>query len=143
MKQVKSVSLLAVLAVFCGASCNALVQPSSRRDVLTNAMGAFGLASVIISPLAAFADGELSDEDMAARIARKKELQNMAASRGQSQFPTGSDIRSDVNPEAGGNLRSRTFVENTKIAVAKQDELKKRNKKQKAEDMCEMLGRGC
>jgi hypothetical protein len=107
-------------------------------------MGAFGLASVIISPLAAFADGELSDEDMAARIARKKELKSMPpASRGQSQFPTGSDIRSDINPEAGGNLRSRTFVENTKIAVAKQDELKNRNKKQKAQDMCEMLGRGC
>ena len=40
-------------------------------------------------------------------------------------------------------LRGRSVIDNAKTALAKQDELKKRDKKQKRDDLCEMLGRGC
>ena len=59
----------------------------------------------------------------------------------QAVFEAG--IRSDFNPEAAVALRSRTFAENAKATLAKQEELKKRDAKQKRDDLCEMLGRGC
>lgn len=75
----------------------------------------------------------------------------------------------DYNPEASANLRSKSIEQNLKESLAKQAEhnqsaahyieklvivrslpacglqaeLKKRDKKQKREDLCEMLGRGC
>ena len=84
----------------------------------------------------------LTDEEMAARIARKMELLRASKSGGG---PTGrtTDIRSDINPEASVNLRSRSAIENAKIAMEKQKELKTRDNAQKREDLCEMLGRGC
>lgn len=62
---------------------------------------------------------------------------------GGMMAPGASDIRSDVNPDAGVNLRSRSALENAKIAMDKQKEMKGRKTAQKREDMCEMLGRGC
>ena len=87
----------------------------------------------------------LTDEEMAARIARKMELLRASKSGGGSGGPTGraTDIRSDINPEAAVNLRSRSAIENAKIAMEKQKELKTRDNAQKREDLCEMLGRGC
>ena len=98
----------------------------------------------------------MSDEE-AARVQRKMEL--LRAKSGGAPAPkpsidaqTGmqmnqqffeSNMRSDYNPEAAAALRSRSFVENAKATLASQEELKKRDKKQKREDMCEMLGRGC
>lgn len=81
---------------------------------------------------------------MAARIARKMELLQKSKSGGGGG-PSGSatDIRSDINPEAAVNLRSRSAVENAKIALEKQKELKTRDNAKKREDLCEMLGRGC
>lgn len=81
---------------------------------------------------------------MAARVARKMELLKKAKGAGGGG-PTGkaTDIRSDVNPEAAVNLRSRSALENAKIAMEKQKEMKTRDSTQKREDMCEMLGRGC
>lgn len=102
----------------------------------------------MLTPGFAVAEGDnviLTEEEMAARIARKMELQRKA-SRGESLTPSSAytaDIRSDVNPEAGVDLRSRSFVENTKIAISKQEEMNKRDKQQKRDDLCEMLGRGC
>jgi len=94
----------------------------------------------------------LSDEEMAARIARKMELLNKSKSGGGGgggvdlggggTTPV-TDIRSDVNPEAAVNLRSRSAVENAKIAMDKQKEMKSRDNAKKREDLCEMLGRGC
>lgn len=52
-------------------------------------------------------------------------------------------MRSDVNPEAAVSLRSKSVIDNAKSSLQKQEELKKRNKAQKREDLCEMLGRGC
>ena len=80
---------------------------------------------------------------MAARIARKQELLRKKKGGGDQTPVSASDIRSDVNPDAGVNLRNRSLAENTKIAIQKQEELKARDKAQKREDMCEMLGRGC
>ena len=98
----------------------------------------------------------LTEDEMAARVARKLELQRKARGGGGGMTSTAAptadgipssaytaDIRSDVNPEAGVDLRSRSFLENTKIALEKQEELAKRDQKQKREDLCEMLGRGC
>lgn len=89
----------------------------------------------------------LTDEEMAARIARKMELLRASKSGGGGSGggPTGraTDIRSDINPEAAVNLRSRSALENAKIAMEKQKELKTRDNAQKREDLCEMLGRGC
>jgi hypothetical protein len=111
--------------------------------MMANTFGVVTAAAMSFAP-AAFADEGtvLSDEEMAARLARKRELQK-AASNGQQLMKAASDIRSDVNPEAGTNLRSRSFVDNAKIAMEKQEEMKSRDKAQKREDLCEMLGRGC
>jgi hypothetical protein len=86
----------------------------------------------------------MTEEEMAARVARKLALQKSAANPNRSSLPVGAtDVRSDVNPEAAVNLRSRSLVENAKVSFEKQEEMKKRDKTQKREDMCEMLGRGC
>lgn len=144
----KQVCLLIAVVLLCGTQCTGLQQPLplSRRDAL-----AVGLAGVMLTPAIAVAASDnvvLTEEEMAARIARKLELQRKA-SRGEpltASTPSSAytaDIRSDVNPEAGVDLRSRSFVENTKIAIAKQEEMSKRDKQQKRDDLCEMLGRGC
>ena len=83
---------------------------------------------------------------MAARVARKQELlRAQARGSGGGGGNGGMDgyIASDINPEAGVNLRARSAIDNAKIALAKQEELKKRSKAQKRDDLCEMLGRGC
>jgi len=81
---------------------------------------------------------------MAARIARKMELlQKSKSGGGEGASRRATDIRSDVNPEAAVSLRSRSAVENAKIALEKQKELKMRDNAKKREDLCEMLGRGC
>mmetsp|Transcript_10393 Transcript_10393/g.13568 ORF Transcript_10393/g.13568 Transcript_10393/m.13568 type:complete len:170 (-) Transcript_10393:48-557(-) len=93
-------------------------------------------------PVFAAEDGQaLTDEEMAARIARKLELQKGTYLKNREVSST--EIRSDVNPQAAVNLRSRSTVDNAKIALEKQQELKKRDKMQKRDDLCEMLGRGC
>ncbi|EJK45797.1 hypothetical protein THAOC_35567, partial [Thalassiosira oceanica] len=114
----------------------------SRRDALE--LLALGGAT-FLSPVVANAEEDnkvLSDEEMEARIKRKMEL---LAAKKSSGAPTGraTDIRSDVNPDAAVNLRSRSAIENAKIAMDRQKELKNRDKAQKREDLCEMLGRGC
>ena len=98
----------------------------------------------------------LTDEEMAARVARKQELLKQQSARKASDaqmifngdYQKGnraldSNIRSDFNPDAGEALRSRSFVDNAKNSLAKQEELRTRNKAQKRDDLCEMLGRGC
>ena len=85
---------------------------------------------------------------MAARIARKMELLQKSKAGGSGGGSGGikspySDIRSDINPEAAVNLRSRSAVDNAKIAMEKQKEMKSRDNAKKREDLCEMLGRGC
>lgn len=98
----------------------------------------------------------LTDDEMAAKVAKKLALLNGTAGGGSSggsgagssglgaDLPTGAmNIRSDINPEAGQNLRSKTSLENMQLALEKQKELKNRSKTQKRDDLCEMLGRGC
>jgi len=86
----------------------------------------------------------LTDEEMAARVARKMELlKNAKAAAAGGKPMAGADVRSDVNPEAGVNLRSKSSFENAKAALEKQKEMKSRDKMQKRDDLCEMLGRGC
>ena len=89
----------------------------------------------------------LTDEQMAARVARKQELLR-AQSQGSSygRLPSGSldgAIRSDINPDAAVAMKSRSVLDNARLALDKQEEMKKRDKKQKRDDLCEMLGRGC
>lgn len=96
-----------------------------------------------IQPANADDNQVLSDEEMAARIARKQALKSGKGLKSDANPVAATDIRSDVNPDAAVNLRSRSLSENTKIAMEKQKEMKSRNKDQKREDLCEMLGRGC
>ena len=117
-----------------------------RRKLLGTAALALVGGRSVIEPLPppAFAaeDGQaLTDEEMAARIARKLELQKGTYVKNRPVSST--EARSDVNPQAAVNLRSRSTVDNAKIALEKQQELKKRDKMQKRDDLCEMLGRGC
>ena len=89
----------------------------------------------------------LTDQEMAARVARKMELLRQQSAGTRPTASSGSvyeaNIRSDFNPDAAVSLRSRSFVDNAKASLSKQQELKTRDKKQKRDDMCEMLGRGC
>ncbi len=134
------------LALLSATQTDALAAPSpTRREALSAGWATASLA-FLSTAAPAFADDAvvLSDEEMAARIARKQALKNASKPSGRDQFPaSATDIRSDVNPEAAANLRARSLQENTKIAMEKQKELKSRDKSQKREDLCEMLGRGC
>ena len=77
--------------------------------------------------------------------ARPTELLRAKAASGGMRSASGLDeaIHSDINPEAGANLRSRSVVDNAREALRKQEEMKSRSKAQKRDDLCEMLGRGC
>eukprot|EP00984_Skeletonema_dohrnii_P006802 scaffold2425_cov76-Skeletonema_dohrnii-CCMP3373.AAC.18 len=131
-------------------------QTISRRDAAASIFSIGVTAAAFFTPTqnanAAEDNQVLSDEEMAARIARKMELLNKSKSGGGGGGGGGlggggttpvTDIRSDVNPEAAVNLRSRSAVENAKIAMDKQKEMKSRDNAKKREDLCEMLGRGC
>ena len=143
----KYLRLLAI-ATLSTSTTNALVaQPTNRRDALSAGL-AFLAPSVVAAatptPALAFDDNQvLSEDEMAARIARKQELLRKAKGGVGPTPASATDIRSDVNPDAGVNLRNRSLGENAKIAMQRQDELKSRDKAQKREDLCEMLGRGC
>jgi len=139
-------ALTIALFLFSSASALASSQPYSRREALSGwtaaALATTGLVYHPFVSLAAEENVAITDEEMAARVARKKEL--LAANKGGVKAPVAAgDIRSDINPEASTNLRSRSALENAKIAVEKQSEMKSRNKMQKRDDLCEMLGRGC
>ena len=120
-----------------------------RRAVLLAFSGANELTT--LAPAVAIDDGPvapraLTEEEMEARVARKMEL--LRAQSRRSSAPGGgsaldSYLQSDINPEAGANLRSRGMLENAKASLAKQAEIKTRSKAQKRDDLCEMLGRGC
>jgi hypothetical protein len=134
-----------VIALLSVIQIDALAAPSStRREAISAGWAAASLTFLTtIQPANAEENKVLSDEDMAARIALKKALKSGAA-RGSDAVPgAASDIRSDVNPAAAANLRARSLAENAQNSAEKQKEMKSRDKKQKREDMCEMLGRGC
>lgn len=154
-------SLSAILVLLSALSCSQALSThpanqhpsqknaiSNRRDAFSSIFSIGAASAVAFLPLsianAAEDNQVLTDDEMAARVARKRELL-AAKSGGGGGRPSGSatDIRSDVNPDAGVNLRSRSSVENLKTAMEKQKELKNRDTAQKREDMCEMLGRGC
>lgn len=103
--------------------------------------------ALLLSSLATAADFAqpivLTDEEMAARVARKQELLRAQSRRGSGGSGLEGSIRSDVNPDAAVSLRSRSVLDNAKEAMRKQEEMKSRDKKQKRDDLCEMLGRGC
>jgi hypothetical protein len=146
---IKALCLLAI-TVLAATATNALVaQSTNRRDALSAGLAFLApsvVAAVAFSPnsASAYDDNQvLAEDEMAARIARKQELLRKKKGGGDQTPVSASDIRSDVNPDAGVNLRNRSLAENTKIAIQKQEELKARDKAQKREDMCEMLGRGC
>ena len=151
---------LVVLVLASRPGCTALVAPQSRRDWTAAALGTMMTGTMIATTSAAWAGEDnvtLTDDEMAAKVAKKLALLNGTASSsgssggsgaGSSGFgadlPTGAmNIRSDINPEAGQNLRSKTSLENMQLALEKQKELKNRSKTQKRDDLCEMLGRGC
>lgn len=124
-----------------------LSTPCTHEHTLCRRHAVFGAALAVAAPGRALAEDliVLSDEEMAARVARKQELLRARASNAAAGSSRGLDgnIRSDINPDAAVSLRSRSVIDNAKASLAKQEELKQRGKKQKREDMCEMLGRGC
>lgn len=116
----------------------------NRRNVF-NSIFASSVGTALFLPTYANAAEDnqvLSDEEMAARVRRKQELLRAKAGGGSAPV-SATAVRSDVNPDAGVSLRSRSAVENAKLAMDKQKELKNRSKAQTREDLCEMLGRGC
>eukprot|EP00966_Prymnesium_polylepis_P201291 4664024-Prymnesium_polylepis.1 len=131
------------LLVSSAAALQPLGHVCGRRHMMTTSLSG---ALLLGLPSCANADGDgdgfvsLSDEEMAARVARKQELLRQ---RSGGKTVSSLDIRSDINPESAVALRSRSIIENAKETLAKQEEMKKRNKAQKRDDLCEMLGRGC
>lgn len=110
---------------------------TSRRQL---AAGLLAMSPVVVWPVVAD-DGSpvvLTDEEMAARVRRKQEL--LARKAGPQRA---TDLPLDYNPEAGVNLRAKSINDNLKESLQKQAELNSRDKKQKRDDLCEMLGRGC
>ena len=106
----------------------------NRRDAFSSIIAISGSAAAFLPtlPTSAAEDNQvLSDEEMEARIARKMELLRSAKSSTDGPKGKATDIRSDINPEAAVNLRSRSAIENAKIAMEKQQELKNRDKAQK------------
>ena len=85
----------------------------------------------------------LTDEEADAAARKRQLAQQQDIQRGGFASTLQGGIRSDYNPEAAANLRARSYADNVKSTLAKQDEMKKRNTKQKRDDLCEMLGRGC
>mmetsp|Transcript_39295 Transcript_39295/g.118194 ORF Transcript_39295/g.118194 Transcript_39295/m.118194 type:complete len:158 (-) Transcript_39295:177-650(-) len=156
---IKHLPLLAIALLLSPDGGRALVQPNNsrctRRSAVsgwiaaaagTAAASGFGLLGTVAAPGAASAAEDnrvLSDEEMEARVARKMELLQSGKGPRGPRGGKATDIRSDVNPEAAENLRSRSALENARIAMDKQNELKNRDKAQKRDDLCEMLGRGC
>jgi len=135
------------LLAFSSISALSFTPHTTRRQAISGwtsaALGTAGLVSHPLMTPAAEENVAISDEEMAARVARKQALLKSGKGAG-GNLPVGAtDIRSDFNPEASTNLRSRSVIENAKIAVEKQSEMKSRNKAQKRDDLCEMLGRGC
>lgn len=129
-----------LLALACSAA-SGLAPSAQRRAVVRTSFHLVAAAG--LAPAHA-ADGPvvLTEEEMAARVARKQELLRQRSGGGGA--PVSSlDVRSDVNPEAGVNLRARSLEDNLRGTLAKQAELKARDTKTKRDDMCEMLGRGC
>lgn len=118
-----------------------LGRPVPRRAACFGGVSA--LASALAGPALAEEAGPvaLTEEQMAARVARKQEL--LRKKTGGGAVVSGLDVRSDVNPEAGVALRSRSIEDNLRDTLKKQEEMKTRGTKQKRDDMCEMLGRGC
>ncbi len=117
-----------------------VVRPVPRRQAVAGAVATLA-ASLASHASVAFADEPvvLTDEEMAARVALKQEL--LRRKSGGGGMPITSEP--DYNPAAGVNLRSRSIGENFLIEKEKQDEYKKRDKMQRRDDMCELLGRGC
>lgn len=140
LKKMKKVAAIILLGI---TYANAFgVSETDRRSVLSSLFKVSTVsASLAFLPSVSNAD-ELSEEEKA-RIARKMELLQASKSGKREVVPSAAAIRSDINPDAAVSLRSRSALENTKIAIAKQNELKTRDKAQKREDLCEMLGRGC
>ena len=114
----------------------------TRRTVISAGASAAAMTPAVPR---VFAEDEaprvLTEEEMAARVARKQELLRRSVS--PSDYVSATDVRSDINPDAAVALRGRSVGDNLKASLAKQDELKSRSKKQKRDDLCEMLGRGC
>mmetsp|Transcript_48880 Transcript_48880/g.56367 ORF Transcript_48880/g.56367 Transcript_48880/m.56367 type:complete len:147 (+) Transcript_48880:80-520(+) len=141
-------SIITVTFLLSSASALSIVAPNcNRRTALINGItAAVGIVALPTIASAAEDNVSLSEDEMAAKVKRKMELlgRGSSGSSGLEAAPVGAmNIRSDVNPEAGANLRSRSSFENAKVAIAKQQELKNRTKAQKRDDLCEMLGRGC
>ena len=144
---------------FLGGAAAAIIPAAAFADEAPEAAAPVRVSTGVIEVPEASAPIVLTDEEMAARVARKMELlrQRDAAKKIAPPIQGGSGmeardggmpgmdryIASDYNPEAGINLRSRSRGENLKSAMAKTEEVKKRSTKQKRDDMCEMLGRGC
>mmetsp|Transcript_8583 Transcript_8583/g.12973 ORF Transcript_8583/g.12973 Transcript_8583/m.12973 type:complete len:144 (+) Transcript_8583:58-489(+) len=126
---------------------NGLATPQpTRREVISSGWAAAASMTFLttIQPANADEGTTLSDDEMAARIARKQALKSGKSAPGLDAIPsTATSIRSDVNPAAAVSLRSRSLKENAKASLDKQQEMNVRDKAQRREDLCEMLGRGC
>jgi len=129
-------SLSSTSALSVAPNCN-------RRTALINGIAAVGIIALPTIAFAAEDNVSVSEEEMAAKVKRKMELLGRVQANPEAAPMAAMQIRSDVNPEAGSNLRSRSSFENAKVALEKQKEMKNRTKQQKRDDLCEMLGRGC
>jgi len=138
-------AIITITLLSSSTSALSVVAPNcNRRTALIKGItAAVGIVALPTIASAAEDNVSLSEEEMAAKVKRKMELLGRVSSNPEAAPMSAMNIRSDVNPEAGSNLRSRSAIENAKVALEKQKELKNRSKAQKRDDLCEMLGRGC
>ena len=115
-------TLLTLLSISVGTGLN-IGTPFDglcRRTAITSAA-----AFVLSIPLTAVHADEgapivLTEAEMAARVARKQELLKRQSAGASSFAGAGAlEIRSDVNPDAAVNLRSRSVLDNAKVATSR------------------------
>jgi len=133
-----SLALALAVALVSPGTC---LRAASRRAIFQAA--AAGTAARALAPHTSVADDfvVLTDEEMAARVRRKEEL--LRAKSGGKKQVSSTDVRSDVNPDAGLSLRSRSLGDNYKASQKKAEALKEMSRQEKRDELCEMLGRGC
>ena len=116
---------------------------TGRRFAAASALGLLAGAAL---PHCVRAEGSsapvvLTEEEMEARVRRKEEL--LRQRQGSKATVSALEVRSDFNPEAGDNLRSRSLRDNYKVSKERADALKSMSRAQNRDELCEMLGRGC
>mmetsp|Transcript_83320 Transcript_83320/g.130072 ORF Transcript_83320/g.130072 Transcript_83320/m.130072 type:complete len:195 (+) Transcript_83320:37-621(+) len=120
-------------------------RPLSRRDAIAAGIG-FAAAPVYAQVGADMPPemmGRQMLNEMETKTTQMRELTPEELKAKRAKRRKGKAVDPDNNPDAGINMRGRSYVENTKRAMEFNERLNKMSEKEKKEELCEMLGRGC